>query len=173
MTLDEVAAFLQVHPSTIYRLLKRHEIPAFKMGSEWRFNRESIERWIQALEAKVGHWRRQDDLMHGKRKGMGWRNFEPRNFPLTVNISSAINSPLLFQSLRTWNHFKAQSRSRSKAAAWRMELRMNRKSRGAIIWAVAERVTDKLPAPALIKPFGQPRRRPVFPELIEEFPSFF
>jgi excisionase family DNA binding protein len=55
MTLDEVAAFLQVHPSTIYRLLKRHEIPAFKMGSEWRFNRESIERWIQALEAKVGH----------------------------------------------------------------------------------------------------------------------
>jgi hypothetical protein len=97
--------------------------------------------------------------MHGKRKGMGWRNFEPRNFPLTVNISSAINSPLLFQSLRTWNHFKAQSRSRSKAAAWRMELRMNRKSRGAIIWAVAERVTDKLPAPALIKPFGQPRRR--------------
>jgi excisionase family DNA binding protein len=55
MTLDEVAAFLQVHPSTIYRLLKRHEIPAFKMGSEWRFNRESIESWIQALEAKADH----------------------------------------------------------------------------------------------------------------------
>jgi excisionase family DNA binding protein len=51
MTLDEVAGFLQVHPSTIYRLLKQHSIPAFKMGSDWRFNQESIERWIRQREA--------------------------------------------------------------------------------------------------------------------------
>jgi excisionase family DNA binding protein len=51
MTLDEVAGFLHVHPSTIYRLLKQHSIPAFKMGSDWRFNQESIERWIKQREA--------------------------------------------------------------------------------------------------------------------------
>ena len=51
MTLDEVADFLQVHPSTIYRLLKRHSIPAFKVGSDWRFNQDSIERWIKQREA--------------------------------------------------------------------------------------------------------------------------
>jgi hypothetical protein len=28
MTVEEVSEFLQVHPSTIYRLLKRHVIPA-------------------------------------------------------------------------------------------------------------------------------------------------
>jgi excisionase family DNA binding protein len=52
MTLEEVAAFLKIHPSTVYRLLKRHEIPAFKMGRDWRFNQESIERWVLAREAE-------------------------------------------------------------------------------------------------------------------------
>jgi excisionase family DNA binding protein len=44
MTLEEVAQFLHVHPSTIYRMLKKRNIPAFKVGSDWRFNQESIER---------------------------------------------------------------------------------------------------------------------------------
>jgi excisionase family DNA binding protein len=34
-----------VHPSTIYRLLRHNQIPAFHMGSDWRFNIESIDRW--------------------------------------------------------------------------------------------------------------------------------
>jgi excisionase family DNA binding protein len=50
MTLEEVLEFLQVHPSTVYRLLRRHDIPAFKLGSDWRFNQESIERWIRQRE---------------------------------------------------------------------------------------------------------------------------
>ena len=54
LTLDEVAQFLKVHPSTVYRLLKQHEIPAFKMGSDWRFNQASIEEWIQMREAADG-----------------------------------------------------------------------------------------------------------------------
>jgi predicted DNA-binding transcriptional regulator AlpA len=29
MTLEEVSRYLRVHPSTVYRLLKRREIPAF------------------------------------------------------------------------------------------------------------------------------------------------
>ena len=45
MTVREVSAYLHVHPSTIYRLLKRHEIPAFHIGSDWRFNIEAIDRW--------------------------------------------------------------------------------------------------------------------------------
>ncbi len=45
MTLREVSEYLKVHPSTIYRHLKRGMIPAFKVGSDWRFNIESIDRW--------------------------------------------------------------------------------------------------------------------------------
>jgi excisionase family DNA binding protein len=54
MTVEEVSEFLQVHPSTVYRLLKRHDIPAFKLGSDWRFNQESIERWIKQREEANG-----------------------------------------------------------------------------------------------------------------------
>ena len=45
MTVRELADYLRVHPSTIYRLLKQKRIPAFKFGREWRFNRETIDRW--------------------------------------------------------------------------------------------------------------------------------
>ena len=46
MTVDQVAALLNVHTSTIYRMLKRAEIPAFKLGSDWRFSRQQIYKWI-------------------------------------------------------------------------------------------------------------------------------
>ena len=45
MTVREVSAYLRVHPITIYRLLKRNQIPAFHIGSDWRFNIEAIDRW--------------------------------------------------------------------------------------------------------------------------------
>jgi excisionase family DNA binding protein len=45
MTVREVSAYLHVHPTTIYRLLKKKKIPAFHIGSDWRFNIEDIDRW--------------------------------------------------------------------------------------------------------------------------------
>ena len=54
MTINEVADYLRVHPSTIYRLLKRRGLPAFKVGSDWRFNSESIDRWLIEREQTEG-----------------------------------------------------------------------------------------------------------------------
>ena len=45
MTLREVSAYLHVHPSTIYRMLKQHQLPAFQVGSDWRFSIEAIDHW--------------------------------------------------------------------------------------------------------------------------------
>jgi excisionase family DNA binding protein len=45
MTVKELSDYLKVHPSTVYRQLKRGQLPAFKVGSDWRFNVESIDRW--------------------------------------------------------------------------------------------------------------------------------
>jgi len=39
-----VAEYLRVSPATIYLLLKRHQIPGFKIGNEWHFNAEDIDR---------------------------------------------------------------------------------------------------------------------------------
>ncbi len=50
LTLEEVASYLRVHPSTVYRLLKKRQIPAFKMGSDWRFNLEAIDQWRSEVE---------------------------------------------------------------------------------------------------------------------------
>jgi excisionase family DNA binding protein len=52
LTLEELAGYLRVHPSTIYRMLKRQEIPAFKVGSDWRFKLESIDRWRTDAEGR-------------------------------------------------------------------------------------------------------------------------
>jgi len=48
MTLQEVAEYLRVHQSTIYRELKRGNLPAFKMGSDWRFHRKVLEEWARS-----------------------------------------------------------------------------------------------------------------------------
>lgn len=52
MKLDEVARYLRVHRSTVFRLLKRKDLPGFKMGSDWRFNLESIDHWLEEAEAR-------------------------------------------------------------------------------------------------------------------------
>jgi excisionase family DNA binding protein len=45
MTVRELSAYLRVHPSTIYKLLRRGELPGFRIGTDWRFNAEVIDRW--------------------------------------------------------------------------------------------------------------------------------
>jgi excisionase family DNA binding protein len=54
LNVGEVAAWLQVHPSSIYRMLKRHEIPAFRIGSDWRFASSEIENWFKGLSSVSG-----------------------------------------------------------------------------------------------------------------------
>ena len=48
LTAGEVASYLRVSLSTIYRLLKSGDLPAFKIGSDWRFNRVHIEEWLKS-----------------------------------------------------------------------------------------------------------------------------
>jgi len=46
MTIEDVADYLRVTEKTIYRLLKRGHIPATKVGRQWRFERNSIDKWL-------------------------------------------------------------------------------------------------------------------------------
>ncbi len=47
ITVKELSAYLRLHPSSIYKLLRRGEIPAFRIGSDWQFNAEAIEKWSE------------------------------------------------------------------------------------------------------------------------------
>jgi excisionase family DNA binding protein len=52
LTPEDVAELLHIDRETVYRMARRHEIPAFKVGTKWRFRRASLRVWMQALEAQ-------------------------------------------------------------------------------------------------------------------------
>jgi len=47
MTIEELGEHLRVTKRTIYRMLKQGAIPALKVGSKWRFDRETIDKWLR------------------------------------------------------------------------------------------------------------------------------
>ena len=47
MTADETCRYLKITPRTLYRYLRSRQIPAFKLGKEWRFVRSDLEQWIR------------------------------------------------------------------------------------------------------------------------------
>ena len=46
MTPKEAAKYLGFHLVTIYRLLKKQEIPATKIGGQWRFKKDILDQWL-------------------------------------------------------------------------------------------------------------------------------
>jgi excisionase family DNA binding protein len=51
LTVRDLSIYLRVHPSTIYKMLKRNQLPAFRVGSDWRFTVEAIDQWLASAEA--------------------------------------------------------------------------------------------------------------------------
>ncbi len=47
LTIKELAKYLNVTGRTIYNLLERGELPGFKVGANWRFRKEDIDKWIE------------------------------------------------------------------------------------------------------------------------------
>ncbi len=52
LTVRELAGYLRVHQSTVYRLLRERKLPAFRVGTDWRFSRETIERWMREQQKR-------------------------------------------------------------------------------------------------------------------------
>ncbi len=52
MTSSEVAHYLRVNQGTLYKLIRRGRIPAFKVGSDYRFDRNAIERLMINRQSK-------------------------------------------------------------------------------------------------------------------------
>ncbi len=65
LTVRELGEYLRVHPSTVYRLLRSSQLPAFRIGSDWRFNVEAIEQWCRREGAGVS------EGVRGRRKRAG------------------------------------------------------------------------------------------------------
>lgn len=48
LTLPEVAQLLKVAEKTVYTMAQKAELPAFKVGGQWRFRRTDLDAWIDA-----------------------------------------------------------------------------------------------------------------------------
>ena len=46
LTTAEVLGCLKVNPRTIYRLIKTGELPAVRIGRQWRFRCTDLDDWI-------------------------------------------------------------------------------------------------------------------------------
>jgi excisionase family DNA binding protein len=47
LTVVEVAHFLRVPKSTVYKLVSQGEVPARRVGKHWRFLRKDLDEWMQ------------------------------------------------------------------------------------------------------------------------------
>jgi excisionase family DNA binding protein len=47
LTTKEVAEYLNIHPLTVHRYAREGKIPAFKIGTDWRFHKKYLEQWIK------------------------------------------------------------------------------------------------------------------------------
>ena len=46
LTAEEVAEYLRIHPYTLRRLARAGKLPGFKIGGQWRFNKEEMQKWM-------------------------------------------------------------------------------------------------------------------------------
>ncbi|MEA3364859.1 MAG: helix-turn-helix domain-containing protein [Candidatus Hydrogenedentes bacterium] len=53
LTLDELASYLKVSKSALYKMVQEGRIPGGKVGRVWRFDREEIDRWVSTRGAKT------------------------------------------------------------------------------------------------------------------------
>ena len=66
MTAKEVAEYLSIHPLTVHKYAREGKIPAFKIGTDWRFHKKHIERWIKEKSTSGMYARTHKDSVLGK-----------------------------------------------------------------------------------------------------------
>lgn len=49
-TIDELAAYLKVSKSSLYKWLTQGKVPGQKIGKHWRFSRAVIDQWLANTE---------------------------------------------------------------------------------------------------------------------------
>jgi SOS regulatory protein LexA len=47
MTIEDVAVYLKASITTVYRMLKAKQVPAFKVRNQWRFKKEDLDLWVK------------------------------------------------------------------------------------------------------------------------------
>ncbi len=54
LTITQVAEYLNIRKLTIYKLAREGALPAFKVGGQWRFKKELLDKWIARETERSG-----------------------------------------------------------------------------------------------------------------------
>ena len=49
LTIDELALYLKIPKSTLYKIVREGKIPSQKIGRHWRFRKGAIDHWLEDL----------------------------------------------------------------------------------------------------------------------------
>jgi len=47
LTVKEASGYLKIAEKTLYRFIREQNIPAFKLGREWRFKKSLLDEWME------------------------------------------------------------------------------------------------------------------------------
>ncbi len=71
LTLEQAAAFLQVSPRTVQRLVAEGRMPGRQVGSQWRFDREQLREWVRGESGRRRAEPTGDALVESERRRLG------------------------------------------------------------------------------------------------------
>src|SRR5215467_9055315 len=64
LTTEEVAEFLRVDIVTVRRLVNRGELPAYRIGNEYRFTRGDLEEFVKRQRVSTGEIKKNEPFKH-------------------------------------------------------------------------------------------------------------
>lgn len=47
LTIDDLAVYLKIPKSTLYKLVREGSVPCQKVGKHWRFHKDAIDAWLK------------------------------------------------------------------------------------------------------------------------------
>jgi excisionase family DNA binding protein len=53
LTLSEAANLLQVSTRTLQRMIRNGELPAFKVGGQWRLRETQLRQWVESRGGSI------------------------------------------------------------------------------------------------------------------------
>ena len=53
MNIRQASQYLGVSPDTLYKYVGEQKIPAFKLGSRWRFKKSRLDQWMEEKSSEM------------------------------------------------------------------------------------------------------------------------
>jgi excisionase family DNA binding protein len=58
LTIDDLALYLKIAKSTLYKLAQEGKLPGQKVGRHWRFHKEAVDAWLKDTRRRASSERR-------------------------------------------------------------------------------------------------------------------